>query len=296
MEILEIAEKTGVLFYRRRYGNGFRPHISMRIDGVDFHIDTSPGRGYNIITHAHTDHHGLRNIKNFRAIASCETSVILSAISGENFRGIVHEIGEKLEIKGIEIDTFPTSHMDGSSAYFFRDYGILVTGDVKRFEKLPECEILVTEATYGHPSNRFVDEIDRVVESARKGLELGAYPIGKAQRVARILVSNDVGFRVEDERISKLCSVLGIEHEEGDARIIPPKKVVNGYVLSAQTFYRNRIVFSDHIDYRGIIELIDHCSPSYVIFYHGNPTRKLLQDAESMGTRSLTLKDVDVHL
>ncbi len=296
MGILEIAENSGVLFYRRRYGNGFRPHISIRVDGVDFHIDSSPGRGYNIITHAHTDHHGLRNIKNFQAVTSHETSIILSAISGENFRGTTHEIGEKLEIKGVDIETFPTSHMDGSSAYFFRDYGVLVTGDVKKFEKLPECDILVTEATYGHPSNNFTDEIDRVVESARKGLELGAYPIGKAQRVARILVENDVGFCVGDERIAKLCSILGIKYDEGNAKIIPPKKVVNGYVLSAQTFYRKRIVFSDHIDYRGIIDLIEHCSPSYVIFYHGNPTKRLLQNVENMGIRPLTLKDVDVYL
>ncbi len=295
MDLLDIAEKFNALIYRRRYGNGFRPHFSIRIDGVDFHIDSSPGKGFNIITHAHSDHHGMRNVRNLMAIASEETAKILSAISEERFRGQVHRVGERLDIKGIKIDTYPTGHIDGASAYFFRDFGILVTGDVKYYHTLPQCDVLITEATYGHPSYTFEDEVDRVIDAAEKGHELGAYPVGKAQRVARILSENGIGFHVSG-RIKRICDVLGIEHESGEARIVSPKEVSDGFVLSAQRFYRRRIVFSDHVDYRGIVNLVEHCSPEYVLFYHGNPTEKLIDDVRERGVRALTLKDIRVHL
>ncbi len=295
MELLDIAEKFNVLIYRRKYGNGFRPHFSMRINEVDFHIDSSPGKGFTIITHAHSDHHGLRNLKNLRAIASQETATILSAISDERYRGMIHSIGERLNLKGIRINTYNTGHIDGSTAYFFRDNGILVTGDVKDFSHLPRCDVLITEATYGHPSYVFEDEVERVIEAARLGVELGAYPVGKAQRVARILSENEIGFKASG-KIKKICDALGIEHSDGEARIVSPREVSDGYVLSAQRFYRKRIVFSDHIDYRGIVELVDYCNPEYVLFYHGNPTEKLIHEVEEMGVKALTLRDIKIHL
>ncbi len=295
MDLLDIAEKFNALIYRRRYGNGFKPHFSIRINEIDFHIDSSPGRGFNIITHAHSDHHGLRNIKNLKAVASKETAKILSALSEEKFRGIMHDIGERLILNGIKIDTYFTGHIDGASAYYFKDYGILITGDVKDFTSLPECDVLITEATYGHPSYIFEDEVDRVIEIAKKGYELGAYPVGKAQRVARILTENEIGFSTEG-KIKRLCEVLGIRYSEGETKILPPKKVTNGYVLSAQRFYRKRVVFSDHIDYRGIVNLVEHCNPEYVLFYHGNPTEKLIHAIEKMGVRALTLDDIKIQL
>ncbi|AKG90783.1 Beta-lactamase superfamily domain [Geoglobus ahangari] len=295
MSILDIAESFGTLIFRRKYGRGFRPHFSIRVNGVDFHIDSSPGKGYNIITHAHSDHFGQRNMKNHKAIASTETAKILEAVSGERFRGSVHEVGERLKLGGVSVATYPTHHMHGSTAYHFRDSGILITGDVKDFSDLPECEFLIAEATYGHPNYVFDDEIDRVIEVAENGYELGVYPIGKAQRIATLLSQHEIGFRTVD-KIERICRALGIDYQDGDAMLLPPKSVTNGYVLSAQNFYRNRITVSDHVDYRGIIGLVEHCNPDYVLFYHGNPTKRLVSEIERSGRKVLTLSDIDVWL
>lgn len=293
--MLEIADCFGVLLYRRKFNRGFKPHFSLRMNGMDFHIDSSPGRGFNLITHAHTDHHGLRNMKNRKAFASKETARILEAVSGEKFRGSTFDIGETLKIDSLKIKTFETHHMHGSTAFYFKDKNMLITGDVKNFESLPRCELLITEATYGHPMHVFEDEIDRVLDAAKKGYELGAYPIGKAQRVAEILLSNGIGFETT-EKIERICRALGIEFCEGEAKILPTKEVRRGFILSAQRFYRNRIVLSDHLDYRGIIDMLNHCDPDYVLFYHGNATKPLIEDVKRMGIKAYTLSDIDLRL
>ena len=295
MDVLEIAETFGILLFRRKYGRGFRPHFSMRVNDVDFHVDSSPGKGYNLITHAHSDHFGQRNMKNHKAIASSETAKILSAVTEKRFVGRTFEVGEELEVSGIRIRTCDTHHMHGSTAYHFRELGVLITGDVKDFSSLPECEFLIAEATYGHPSQVFDDELDRVVDAAESGSELGVYPIGKAQRIASLLSENGVGFRTV-EKIERICRALGIEFQDGDAKLLPPKMVRNGYVLSAQSFYRNRITVSDHVDYRGVVEMVEHCNPEYVLFYHGNPTKKLVEELEKSGRKVLTLSDIRLWL
>lgn len=295
MHLLDIAEIYGFLIFRRKYGNGFRPHLSIRFreNNVDFHVDSTPGKGYNLITHAHTDHFGQRNMKNFKAIASSETAKILSVVSNQKFSGITHEIGEKIRVMDMEIETYPTEHMHGSTAYYFRDSSLLITGDVKDYSSLPECEVLIAEATYGHPSHVFEDELDRVVEIARRGYELGVYPIGKAQRIAKLLSENSIGFRT-NEKIERICRAIGIDFEDGKAKLLPPKEVNDGYILSAQRFYRKRIVVSDHLDYRGILGMVEHCNPEYVIFYHGNPTNKLVEELKKEGKKVLTLSDIGV--
>ena len=280
-----------ILIYRRKFGRGFRPHFSLKIDGIDFHIDSSPGIGFNLITHAHTDHYGLRNMENRNAVASKETARILETVSGKRFRGITFNVGETIKVGGLKIKTFDTGHMHGSTAFYFKDKGILITGDVKDFSSFPKCDLLITEATYGHPAYVFEDEIDRVVRAAEEGRELGVYPVGKAQRVAELLNENDIGFRTT-EKIERICRALGIDFQKGEAKLLPTREVRNGYILSAQKFYRNRIVLSDHIDYRGIIEMISHCDPDYVLFYHGRAHWRLIEEVKGMGVTPLTLTEV----
>ncbi len=295
MSVIDIAEAFNALIFRRRYGSGFKPHFSIRIEGVDFHIDSSPGKGYNLITHAHSDHFGQSNMKNFKAIASQETSAILSAVSGESFRGIAHKLNDRIDAGGVRIRSYPTFHIFGSTAYHFNSHGILITGDVKDFSKLPACEFLVTEATYGSPSHIFEDDLERVLVEAKAGNELGVYPVGKAQRIAKFLAENGVGFKTT-EKIRRICNALEIEFDHGEAELLPPKMVRNGYVLSAQKFYKRRITVSDHLDYRGLIEMIEHCNPDYVLFYHGKPSRKLVDEIRKSGRKAFTLSEIDLYL
>jgi len=287
-----------VEFYRRRYGKGCKPHFSLCIEGLHYHIDTSPAdHGINLITHAHSDHYGQRNMENSRAVASRESAAILEACTGKKFSGAVFKVGSRIRIGDMRIKTYPTFHMHGSAAFYFRDSDILITGDVKDYSKLPKCKILVTEATYGHPSQVFEEEVDRLlkVASSERGV-FGAYPIGKAQRVAEILSKEGFGFSAED-RIAKICSAVGFEPSDGPF-IASPRNLHlygGGYILTAQKFYRwPRITLSDHLDYRGILEMIDHCEPEEVVFYHGKPSKRLLEYLRNEGIVCRTLNDLQV--
>jgi len=298
MNSLEIAETYGFLPFRRRFGRRFRPHFSIRFNGVDFHIDSSPGDGWNLITHAHSDHHGSKNMKNSFAAASDETAIILEATTDKSFSGLTFRIGETLNLSGVKVRTYPTYHICGATAFLIDDVDVLITGDVKDWRSLPKCSVLVTEATYGHPSHVFEDEIDKLIATAESGAVLGAFPIGKAQRVVEILSCEGVEFRT-DGKIEKVCRALGMEVGSSGSLIVPPRKLsrYSGYILTAQRLYRwPRIVLSDHLDYRGILEMVEHCRAEHVIFYHGSPSEALKNELADMGVSCSTLRDIDVFL
>lgn len=64
-------------------------------------------------------------------------------------------------------------------------------------------------------------------------------------------------------------------------------------MLTAQRFYRwPRITISDHLDYKGILEMIEHCEPEEVVFYHGKPSKKLLEELKIERIACRTLNDI----
>ena len=299
MHSLDFLEHFGFFPFRRAHGSLTKPHLSLRFRETEFHIDSSRGkRGYNIITHAHSDHYGKGNVRNRNAIASHETALILEELTGRKFAGSTFSVGDKLELDGIRISTYETHHMHGSAAFLFKsDSRILVTGDVKDYSSLPRCDVLICEATYGNPVDIFNEEIHRVVEEAY-GSFYGVYPVGKAQRIGKLLNENGIGFSAE-ERIARLCELFGIEvAEEGEVHLTTTRKIYEcsgkKYILTAQRFYRlPRIVVSDHLDYKGLIEMVEYCRPEAVIFYHGKPTSRLLEDVEEMGVGVATLDNLE---
>lgn len=44
--------------------------------------------------------------------------------------------------------------------------GDVKTGDVKDYSQLPQCNVLVTEATYGSPKDNFREELEKLVDEA----------------------------------------------------------------------------------------------------------------------------------
>ncbi len=298
-EIVEELQSFDFYPFRRRWGSGFRPHFSFKYRSVVWHVDSSRGTAgeVNLITHAHTDHYGQRNAKNPFALASEETATILEVCCG-GFSGRIFRVGETVRIRKnetkVKVKTYPTHHMHGSAAFMLGD--VLITGDVKDYRDLPKCRVLVTEATYGSPEFVFEDEIDKLLSVDRAAL--GAYPIGKSQKVAQILI--DAGKNVSVEgKAEAICRRLGIDVcDSGEVVITSPRELKNKagrkYVLTAQKFYSfPRIVVSDHVDYRGILEMVEHCDPEYVLFYHGRASEMLVQEVKEMGCEVLTLEDLN---
>jgi putative mRNA 3-end processing factor len=168
----------------------------------DFFIDPVRPVDRAVITHGHADHaragHGA-------VLATPETLEIMAVRYGEAFAGRVQPspYGLTTAMDGVEVTLLPAGHVLGSAQAVVRWKGmtIVVSGDYKRrrdptcppFEPVP-CDVFVSEATFGLPVFVFPEpkaEIAALLASVAQFPErthlVGAYALGKAQRVIRLL-------------------------------------------------------------------------------------------------------------
>lgn len=174
----------------------------LRIAPIDVYVDPPQPRARAIITHGHADHaragHGA-------VLATPDTIAIMKTRYGEDAAGSWEELpfGEKRDIDGVTVSLHPAGHILGSAQVLLEHRGqrIVVTGDYKRLPdrtaqpfELLECDLLVTEATFGLPVFQHpkpTDEIGRLLRSVAAFPErahvIGCYALGKAQRVISLL-------------------------------------------------------------------------------------------------------------
>jgi len=166
------------------------------VPAIDAWIDPGTPKKRAIITHGHADHarsgHGA-------VLATPETIAIMKTRYGEDCAGRFEALrfGEALRIGEALVSLHPAGHILGSAQVRIEGEGqrALVTGDYKRlpdrtaeaYEPV-ECDLLVTEATFGlpvfqHPKPQ--DEIARLLKSVADQPErchlVGCYALGKAQ-------------------------------------------------------------------------------------------------------------------
>jgi len=179
--------------------------LTLRPEGLycpegDFFIDPVRPVARALITHGHSDHaragHGA-------VLASAQTLDIMAIRYGEGFAGSRQAAEGPLTLGGVEVRFHPAGHVLGSCQVEVRAGGVkaVVSGDYSRvpnpacapFEPVP-CDLFVTEATFAlpvfhHPPPE--DEIARLLASVAAFPErahlIGAYALGKAQRVIMLL-------------------------------------------------------------------------------------------------------------
>jgi putative mRNA 3-end processing factor len=192
-----------------------------------FHIDPVRPADRAVITHGHSDHaragHGA-------VLATPETLAIMAARYGEGFAGSRQraEYGETIRLGEVDVTLLPAGHVLGSAQVLleWRGFRLVVSGDYKRqadptaapFEPV-RCDAFVTEATFGLPVFRHppaAGEVDKLLASQRLFPErthlVGAYSLGKAQRVIRLL--RDAGYDAPipiHGALEKLCR-LYVDH------------------------------------------------------------------------------------
>ena len=162
---------------------------------ADAWIDPSQPKERSLVTHGHADHarggHG-------QVWATPETLAIMDCRYGPQPANPI-AYGETIRMGEVEVSFVPAGHVLGS-AQIVMDYKgerVVVSGDYKRrpdptcapFEPVP-CDIFITEATFGLPVFRHPEtpsEIDRLLlrlhENQDRCIVVGAYALGKAQRV-----------------------------------------------------------------------------------------------------------------
>jgi putative mRNA 3-end processing factor len=167
-----------------------------------FYIDPTRAVDKAVITHGHSDHarpgHGA-------VLATQETLDLMRLRYGDNFAGASQAIryGESVSVGAATVTLHPAGHVLGSAQVAVEANGlrIVASGDYKNvgdptcapFELVP-CDVLITEATFGLPVFRHGDpdaEIAKLLHSVALFPErahlIGAYSLGKAQRVIALL-------------------------------------------------------------------------------------------------------------
>lgn len=195
-----------------------------------FHIDPTRPVERALVTHGHSDHaragHGA-------VLATAETLRIMAARYGDDFAGSREEavLGEVRSIGDVTVTFHPAGHVLGSAQIAVEAGGLRVvaSGDYKRqadptclpFEPI-RCDVFITEATFALPVFRHPPaegEIGRLLDSVRQFPErahlVGAYSLGKTQRVIRML--RDAGYERPVyihgalERLCRLYEEEGVE-------------------------------------------------------------------------------------
>ena len=173
---------------------------------ADAWVDPSRPVERALVTHGHADHarggHG-------QTVATPETLAIMELRyrtgaqdeAGEiPHKAVPVEYGETISLPGdVQATYFPAGHVLGSAQILLEHAGerIVCTGDYKRradptcppFEVVP-CDIFITEATFGlplftHPpiAEEMAKLLDRLAAHPDRCVLVGAYALGKAQRV-----------------------------------------------------------------------------------------------------------------
>ncbi len=218
----------------------------------DFHIDPFRPVDRAIVTHGHSDHArpGHANV-----LATAETLAVMRLRLGDQ-GGAQQQpaaYGERLTIGDVDVWLAPAGHVLGSAQIVieYRGQRAVVSGDYKRaadptcaeFEVVP-CDLFVTEATFALPvfTHESADgEISKLLDSVARYPErahlIGAYGLGKTQRVIRILI--DAGW---DSPIYLHGAVVGccdlyqsLGVDLGELRSIAgmPKAALQGAIIMA---------------------------------------------------------------
>ncbi|TCU19200.1 putative mRNA 3-end processing factor [Rhizobium sullae] len=287
-----------------------------------FYVDPVRPVERALVTHGHSDHArpGHRHV-----LATRQTLDIMRLRCGDGFSGSQQAVsfGEELDLNGVKVSFHPAGHVLGSAQIAVEKNGtrIVVSGDYKRrpdptcaaYEPVP-CDVFITEATFGLPVFHHPDpmgEIGKVLASLRQFPErthlIGAYALGKAQRVIRLL--RDAGYgepiyihgameqlcdyyagqgidlgdlrpatiESRDKSVFKGAVVVGPSSAFADrwARRFnePLPAFASGWMMVRQRAKQQGVelplVISDHCDWPELTETITELSPAEVWVTHG---------------------------
>ena len=306
----------------------------------DFYVDPVRPVDRAVVTHGHSDHarsgHGA-------VLATRQTLAIMAERYGEDFTALRQpvEYGETASHNGVDVRLVPAGHVLGSAQAVITWQGLtmVVSGDYKRrrdptcdlFEPVP-CHVFISEATFGlpvftHPPDS--EEIARVIQSLGQFPErahlIGAYALGKAQRVIRLL--REAGWERPIyvhgalERLNHLCEGEGIDLGPilpatglkkdalgGEVAIAPPSAIqdrwarrfadpvaafASGWMLvkarARQRGVELPLVISDHADWPELTATFQELRPEEVWITHGRE-EGLLRWLELNGMRGRALR------
>lgn len=306
----------------------------------DFYVDPVRPVDRAVITHGHADHaragHGT-------VLATPQTLAIMAERYGAEFavRREPVAYGGTQTRDGVAVSMVPAGHVLGSAQAVIRWKGVtmVVSGDYKRrrdptcaaFEPVP-CDVFISEATFGlpvftHPPDS--EEIGRLVHSLAQFPErahlVGAYALGKAQRVIRLLREAEwerpIYVHGALERLNRLYEREGVDLGPirpttglkadalgGEVVIAPPSAIQDRWArrfadpvlafasgwMGVRARARQRgvelpLVLSDHADWPELVATFAELRPEEIWITHGRE-EGLLRWCELNGQKARALR------
>lgn len=306
----------------------------------DFYVDPVRPVDRAVITHGHSDHarpgHGA-------VLATAQTLAIMAERYGPDFAGRTQAAayGETTQVGGAAVRLVPAGHVLGSAQAVVERGGLIMvaSGDYKRrgdptcppFEPV-RCHVFISEATFGlpvfvHPPDG--EEIGRLIHSLAQFPErahlVGAYALGKAQRVIRLLReagwNRTIYVHGAMDRLNRLYQREGVDLGPlapatglkagalgGEVVIAPPSAVQDRWArrfadpvaafasgwMGVRARARQRgvelpLVISDHADWPELIQTFEELTPDEIWITHGRE-EGLLRWAELKGVRARALR------
>lgn len=283
----------------------------------DFFIDPVRPVPRALITHAHGDHaragHG-------SVLATRQTLEIMAIRYGEEFTGTRQEAVGTVRVGDVEVDFHPAGHVLGSAQIRIEPKSgpvIAVSGDYCRtpnpvcqpWEPVA-CDVFVTEATFGLPVFKHPEPLDEMAKLLASMAEfpdrhhlIGAYALGKAQRVIALLrqagydqpihlhgaVKRLTDYHVEQGiDLGPLLPATQPKEIAGQVVIAPPSAFASTWVqrfrdpvisfasgwMAVRARARQRgvelpLIISDHVDWPQLTQTLTELDPAETWVTHG---------------------------
>jgi len=284
-------------------GNG----IAIKIGKEHVLLDPRVADFTSFVTHAHADHLPQTIVR--KPYCSPET-YDLAKMRNPDFDANKMQQGKWHKFDNFRAKLISSGHLLGSSQVFIEadDTTILYTGDIKLWPglsskpiEIEHADILITEATFGHPSFQLPhidsvrkDIVDFVIEHRKNHtVNLGGYPIGKAQEAIKLLNNNDIvpGVSESIAKFSEVYKNFGVKlkfiEDGADVSVLPmhiipqiagnngsKNAVLTGWAVTHNSRFSNNnditaFPLSDHCDYNQLLTFIKAVEPKKVFTVHG---------------------------
>ncbi len=305
----------------------------------DFYLDPIKTVSKAIVTHGHADH---ARPGHEAVIATPETIEIAKMRMGINTWKTTQPLkyGRNFKFNGVDISLEPAGHVIGSAQVVLTYKGsrVVVSGDYKRRQdptcdqfKVIQCDAFITEATFALPVFRHPDdhtEIKKLLASLKRNPDrthlLGAYALGKAQRVIALLreaeYQNPIFLHGAINKVCDLYKKLGVPLGElksvsqankkdltGQIVIAPPsatrdrwsRRFTNPIICFASGWMQIRqrarqrgvelpLIISDHADWDELTQTVVEVEAPDIWVTHGRE-EALIHYAETKGIRARAL-------
>jgi putative mRNA 3-end processing factor len=276
----------------------------------NFYLDPKEMVKDAVISHAHGDHavSGNTNVYCTRATSLFMVQRYKKFAAAEFF---LYDFNSSFSLNDVTITFVPAGHILGSAMILMEYKGIryLYTGDYK-LQPDPTCEpieyveadVLITETTFANPDTEHPDPLLEIqkLNGTETNIMLGAYALGKSQRLVRMISDNCPKKRLLVHHsilpFVKLYEQMGIDmgrYEVYDRKVMKnnhsnmiylvPPLVYRSYIRAINVIrvfatgwkhLQNKneleLYISDHVDWNDILLTVQRVKPKEIWTTHGS--------------------------